>query len=296
MTGAYPALYGHDFLHIANFADGAWYDYERNMARRLTIDAYNRGGVNTYAWHYANPVSQGSFYWDQSPVEAVSQIIPGGSHHNVYKESLKEIGVFAQSLIGGDGKLVPVIFRPFHEFDGDWFWWGKAHCSAVDYKTLYQFTVTYLRDSLGVRNFLYAWSPDRTFNSEAQYTERYPGDAYVDVVGMDNYGDLNPGTAPSVASGKLKIVSDFAKRKRKVAALTETGLPKLTMANWYTGQLLPVLQSQKLELAYMMVWANTTEAYWTPYKGHPAEGDFIAFKHNHYVLFGDEAPAMYQLK
>lgn len=64
----------------------------------------------------------------------------------------------------------------------------------------------------------------------------------------------------------------------------------------YTGQLLPVLQSQKLELAYVTVSANTRDAYWTPYKGHPAEGDFVAFKNNRYVLFGNEAPAMYQLK
>lgn len=49
-----------------------------------------------------------------------------------------------------------LIVCPFHEFDGDWFWWGKAHSSVADYKTLYQFTVTYLRDSLGVHNFLYA--------------------------------------------------------------------------------------------------------------------------------------------
>src|SRR6476619_8517459 len=108
VTGAYPAVYGHDFLHIANFADGAWYDYEKQVDHDLTIDAYNRGGVNTYAWHYANPVSKGSFYWSDSPVEAVSQVIPGGSYNAVYKNSLKEIADFARTLIGADGKLVPV--------------------------------------------------------------------------------------------------------------------------------------------------------------------------------------------
>src|SRR5215213_10015562 len=47
VTGVYPAVYGHDFLHIANFTDGAWFDYEKQIAHDLTIDAYNRGGVNT---------------------------------------------------------------------------------------------------------------------------------------------------------------------------------------------------------------------------------------------------------
>ena len=296
VTGAYPVVYGHDFIHIANFANGAWYDYERDIARQLTIDAYNRGGVNTFAWHYFNPVSEGSFYWKDSPVEAVSKILPGGSHHEVYKTSLKEIGDFAKSLTGADGKLVPIIFRPFHEFDGDWFWWGKGHTTAADYKKLYQFTVTYLRDELGVHNFLYAWSPDKNFTNLTQYLEWYPGDEYVDVVGTDNYGDLATGTAPAVASGKLKIVSDYAIAKNKVAALTETGLAKLPQADWYTSMLLKVLQQQKVELAYVMVWANTKDAYWTPYKGHAAEGDFKTFKASPYVMFGDEAPKMYEIK
>ncbi|RYE54720.1 MAG: hypothetical protein EOP48_11700 [Sphingobacteriales bacterium] len=155
VAGAYPSVYGHDFLHIANFTDGNWFQYEGQIARELTIDAYNRGGVNTYAWHYNNPVSKGSFYWNDSPVEAVSQILPGGTHAEVYKHSLKEVAAFAKSLSGSNGTLVPIIFRPFHEFDGSWFWWGATHCTPQQYKSLYQFTVTYLRDSLQVRNFLY---------------------------------------------------------------------------------------------------------------------------------------------
>lgn len=293
VTGAYPAVYGHDFLHIANFEDGAWFDYEKETARQLTIDAYNRGGVNTYAWHYANPVSKGNFYWSQSQVEAVSKILPGGSHNEVFRQSLKEVALFAKSLVGADGKLVPVIFRPFHEFDGDWFWWGKPHCTAEQYKQLYQFTVTYLRDSLGVHNFLYAWSPDRNFSSEGEYLERYPGDAYVDLVGMDNYWDLRAGSAPALAGFKLRIVTDFAQKKNKLAALTETGLDNLTQADWYTNQLLKVLQYQQMPVSYVLVWANTKDHYWTPYKGHPAENDFKTFKQNSYIVFGDEMPKMY---
>lgn len=296
VTGAYPAVYGHDFLHIANFNKSPWFQYEASIARQLTIDAYNRGGVNTFAWHYNNPVSKGSFYWNESKVAAVGNILPGGSHNDVFKQSLKEIAEFATSLVGADGKLVPVIFRPFHEFDGDWFWWGKAHCTADQYKQLYQFTVTYLRDSLGVRNFLYAWSPDKNFNTELQYLERYPGDAYVDLVGMDNYGDMAVGTAPSVAGAKLKIISDYAIRKNKVAALTETGLSRLLQSDWFTGLLQKALQSSTPQLAYVLVWANTKDHFWTPYKGHPAEADFIKFKQSPYVHFGDEMPKMYEIK
>lgn len=294
VTGAYPAVYGHDFIHIANFVSGNWFDYEAEIARQLTIDAYNRGGVNTYAWHYANPVSKDDFYWDKSPVKAVDKILPGGSHHEVYKQSLKTVADFAKTLIGADGKLIPVIFRPFHEFDGDWFWWGKSHCTPDEYKQLYQFTVTYLRDNMGVHNFLYAWSPDKNFNSETEYLERYPGDDYVDLMGTDNYGDLAAKSSIPLASKKLKIVSDVAAKKNKLAALTETGLQNLPQSDWYTGSLLKALQTQKVKLAYILVWANTTGSFWTPYKGHPAEQDFIKFKNDPYILFGDKMPNVYK--
>jgi mannan endo-1,4-beta-mannosidase len=299
VTGAFPAVYGHDFMHIADFSSGAWYDYEAKTARELTIDAYNRGGVNTYAWHYWNPVSKADFYWEKSPVEAVSQIIPGGPSHSVYRNSLKEVADYAKTLVGADGNLVPVIFRPFHEFDGDWFWWGKAHCSVANYKLLYQFTVRYLRDSLGVRNFLYAWSPDKNFTTREEYLERYPGDEYVDLVGSDNYGDLADAANPSVAAAKFKIVSDYGKANNKLAAMTETGsTSNLAKANWYTANLLAVLKLQQLELAYALVWANTKNNFYTPYKGHPAEADFKTFKADPYLMFGDKVSpgALYQIK
>lgn len=296
VTGVYPAVYGWDFNFIAGNGTGAWFDYENKRSHELAVDAYNRGGINTFAWHYYNPVSGGSFYWDQSPVEAVSKILPGGSAHTVFTNELKKIAAFAKALIGADGKLIPVIFRPFHEFDGDWFWWGAAHCTVAEYKQLYQFTVTYLRDSLGVHNFLYAWSPDKNFTTSDEYTARYPGDAYVDILGTDNYGDVYAGVNTAIASAKLKIVSDMAVRTNKVAALTETGLQNLTQTDWYTRTLLPILQKQKVELAYVLVWANTTSAFWTPYKGHASSQDFILFKNNAYLMFGDKVSGVYQLK
>ncbi|HWK56728.1 MAG TPA: glycosyl hydrolase [Parapedobacter sp.] len=297
VTGTYPAVYGHDFNHIAGFFDpsNGWFGYEKEIARRLTIEAYDRGGINTYSWHYGNPVSGGSFYWSDSPIKAVHRILPGGDYHDVYKNSLKTIADYAKSLIGANGKPVPILFRPFHEFDGDWFWWGRAHCTAEEYKQLFQFTVTYLRDELGVRNFLYAWSPDRNFNTEAQYLEHYPGDAYVDLVGMDNYGDLQTSETMTIAAQKMKIVSDYAEQHQKVAALTETGLSNLGQANWYTAVLLKALQHHPVRLSYVLVWANRKDSFWTPYKGHPAEADFLSFKNNDYIYFADEMPDMYQL-
>jgi mannan endo-1,4-beta-mannosidase len=309
VTGAYPAVYGSDFLFIASFQRNSWFDNQARITKEQVIAAYKRGGVSTFCWHYWNPVSSvlassgnegsnGAFYWNDSHVKAVDKILPGGSHHEVYKKSLKIVADFAKSL-NSDGVLVPVIFRPFHEFDGDWFWWGKAHCTTQEYKALYQFTVTYLRDELKVRNFLYAFSPDNGFISETQYLERYPGDDYVDLVGTDNYWDLRENGADiALASNKLKIVSDYAIRKNKLAAFTETGLnlKESNKTNWYTQTLLKVLKQQKLELAYVLTWANNSGSYFVPYPNHLAANDFITFKNDPYILFGDKIPEMYKIR
>ncbi len=126
--------------------------------------------------------------------------------------------------------------------------------------------------------------------------ERYPGDEYVDVVGIDNYGDLGAGALPAVPSSKFKIISDYAKTANKVAALTETGLQNVTQSDWFTKTLLRALQYQKVELAYVLVWANRSDVFWTPYKGHAAEADFISFKSNPYLIFGDKLSNVYNLK
>jgi mannan endo-1,4-beta-mannosidase len=69
-------------------------------------------------------------------------------------------------------------------------WWGAPHSTREEFIALWKFIVSYLRDSLRVRNFLYAFSPDNLFNNEAEYLPRYPGDEWVDIVGMDNYGEF----------------------------------------------------------------------------------------------------------
>lgn len=87
---------------------------------------------------------------------------------------------------------------------------GRSHCSVDEFKTLWKFTVTYLKDSLGVHNFIYAFSPDNIFETEAQFLERYPSDEWVDMVVMDNYGDFGRDGKYNIEAGlkKLKIVSD----------------------------------------------------------------------------------------
>jgi mannan endo-1,4-beta-mannosidase len=301
VIGSHPAVVGVD---ISGFSGRSKEEIESNKEalRKNVIDTYNRGGVTTISWHFVNPVSKGGFYWvDSLSLPAVKYIIPGGEAHSRYKEILNDIGVWANSLRGADGSPVPVIFRPYHEFDGNWFWWGKAHCTTEEFISLWRFTVSYLRDSLNVHNFIYAFSPDNKFNSEAEFLERYPGDEWVDMVGMDNYGDMGRDRyAVEVAAQKLKIISDYAIKAGKLAAFTETGLESIPDPNWWTGTLLKTMKLHKMKLCYVLVWRNDTNSpthYYAPYPGHtPSIPDFKKFYNDPYTLFETDLKNIYSVR
>lgn len=297
VTGSHPAVIGVDLMGFSGrsseLIQKAKEDLKQNVA-----DTYNRGGVITVAWHFPNPVSQGGFYWiDSLSLPAVKYIIPGGEAHNKYKEILNGIGEWTKSVKGSDGKLVPMIFRPFHEFDGGWFWWGKPHCTTEEFISLWRFTVAYLRDSLDVHNFIYAFSPDNKFKTEEQFLERYPGDEWVDMVGMDNYGDMGRNRYDlDTAALKLKIVSDYALKAGKLAAFTETGLESIPNATWWTGTLLKVMRTPGMRLSYVLVWRNDMRSathYYAPFPEQESAPDFIKFYEDSYTLFEKDLKNVY---
>ena len=301
VTGSHPAVIGVDFSGLSGRPD-SMIEKEKISLRKNIADTYNRGGVTTISWHFSNPASAGGFYWkDSVSAPAVKLIIPGGSHHEKYKNILGTIADLVKSTKGNDGKLVPMIFRPYHEFDGDWFWWGRSHCTIDEFKTLWRFTVSYLRDSLEVHNFIYAFSPDNKFNTEAQFLERYPGDEWVDMVGMDNYGDFGRDGKYNVEAGlkKLKIVSEYALKAGKLAAFTETGLESIPNTTWWTETLLKTLKSENLKLCYVLVWRNDTRSpthYYAPYPGHVSEADFMKFYNDPFTLFEKDLHQIYKIK
>jgi mannan endo-1,4-beta-mannosidase len=299
VTGSHPAVIGVDFSEFSGRPADVIAKSKASL-RKIVEDTYNRGGVVTAAWHFSNPVSKGGFYWvDKLSLPAVKYIIPGGEAHQKYKSILRDVGDWAKSVKGADGKTVPMIFRPFHEFDGEWFWWGNPHCTKAEFTSLWKFTVSYLRDSLDVHNFIYAFSPDNRFQTEEKFLERYPGDVWVDMVGMDNYGDVGRNRYDiKLAAKKLKIVSDYALKSGKLAAFTETGLESIPNPTWWTETLLKVMRADKsMQLCYVLVWRNDSQSathYYAPYPGHPCIPDFMKFFQDPYTLFERDLKNIYR--
>jgi len=298
VTGSHPGVIGVDISGLSGRSRPEIEKAKKDVAKNV-IDTYNRGGVTTVSWHFNNPVSRGGFYWvDTLSLPAVKYIIPGGKAHEVYKIILRDVADWAHRIKGADGKLVPVIFRPYHELDGEWFWWGKPHCTKDEFVSLWKFTVSYLRDSLDVHNFIYAFSPDNKFSTEGEFLERYPGDDFVDMVGVDNYGDMGrDGYSLDKASLKLKIISDYAIKKGKLAAFTETGLESIPNPTWWTGTLLKVMRQHNSQLCYVLVWRNDSKSpthYYAPVPGHVSEPDFLKFFKNPYTLFESDLKDIYK--
>lgn len=308
-TGYDPALLGSDFMFITdksnnNQSDNWFYQQEQKIISD-TKAAYAKGMINTFSWHLREPYNEDTFYAGEMTTEqknkAFKSILPGGANHEWYRKKLDKLASVFLNLKGSKGELIPVIFRPFHEFDGSWFWWGANFCTPEEYKTNYKFTVEYLRDSKGVHNLLYAFSPDNSYTTPEGYLSRYPGDAYVDVLGMDNYGDFNNqgATGAAKANTKLKIISDLAKTKVKITALTETGYrvtsSNAPITNWFSSYLYDALTSNSIEVSYMMFWNNDKNGYYVPNSSVSNADDFKTFVSKSKSVLTNSLPKMYEL-
>lgn len=290
VTGSYPAVYG-------------WEVGDRGSSSNASriVDAFERGGVNTLSWHMKNPVT-GRTSKDVS-VKAVGQVLPGRKHHQRLKEQLDGCAKLLKGLKDSQGRLVPVVFRPWHEHTGGWFWWGQNTCTEQEFIALWRFTVTYLRDHHKIHNLLYAYSPTLGGrNSLRNYeAKRFPGYAFMDILGCDVYSTNEPASIQRVVTACRSVVT-LADRQGKVPALTECGyvegLHNSKRHDWYTASFLNPLKADPVarRIAWVMVWRNERKGhFWVPYPGHPAVKDFKKFYADPITVFQNDLPKMYSL-
>jgi mannan endo-1,4-beta-mannosidase len=274
VTGQYPAVFGWDLGHIELDKAMNLDSVPFQKMKEFIQNAYEWGGINTISWHLNNPVN-GKSSWDKTVT--VKHLLPSGSHHQVYKKWLGKVAKFFKSLKDKNGKAIPIIFRPYHEHTGSWFWWGRDFCTPEEYKALWQMTVKYFRNQK-VNNLLYAYSTDY-FANEADYLERYPGDEWVDILGFDFYHRNAPQSNAKFieeVQRMIKTVENLANQKNKVAAWTETGLEGLPLTDWWTEVLYKAIQDSKI--AYVLVWRNANQQhFYAPYPAQPSAEDFKLF-------------------
>ncbi len=302
LTGKLPAVVSYDFMFITNVnnTEGSWHRIREHEIRENIVAADARGLIVTMCWHYNDPYTQQTFYTKELPTNELKEksfksILEGGERHEIFKKDLRKVAEFSKSIKDKDGNLVPFIFRPFHEFDGEWFWWGANYNTPDEFKSVWKFMVHYLRDSLQVHNILYAFSPDVKFKTREDYLKRYPGDDYVDILGFDDYEDFKYDEKRSqAAKRRIELVGELAKEKNKLAALTETGYfinrnneikPKdLQRMNY----ILDVLSETHQYLSYAAFWSNGGSVYCVPKNEDPGKADFIRFFEQDFIILNEK--------
>jgi len=306
VCGDFPAVIGFEIGGIENGdslnIDGVPFD----KIRREIISQYDRGGMVTVSWHADNPLTGGTAWVSgkdsvggKAP-QTVAAVLEGGKANGTFTGWLDRVADFMKSLETPYGVRVPVLFRPWHEHTGSWFWWGQGFCTAEQYKALWLMTVERLRKK-GVVNVLYAYSPGTECGGEERgYLERYPGDDAVDVLGLDCYCRAEEGDTARMAGytdtldKNLRMICGIAKRQGKAAALTETGYEGLPYDKWWTGVLAPVLARHPI--SYVLVWRNAHDKpghFFAPYPGQRTTEDFVSFFNDKRTLFLHDVNGLY---
>jgi mannan endo-1,4-beta-mannosidase len=235
LTGKFPAVFGSDF----GFSGGE--DKDSVLGRPGMIEEakrqYRNGAVIALCWHEVRPTDdepvsfRDSVQGKLTDFEWNELLTPGTDIYNRWVEQVDVVAGYIKQLQDAG---VPVLFRPYHEMNGSWFWWGGRPGptgSAALYRQLFDRYVHVHH----LNNIIWVWNTDRPNPTTGKLADYYPGAQYADVVAMDNYGEF----LPSYYETMLSIAGD------KPIALAEVGaMPSLEV------------MARQPRWAYFMVWSE----------------------------------------
>ncbi|MDY7224696.1 glycosyl hydrolase [Halalkalibacterium halodurans] len=212
-TGKYPAVLGLDFI------DNSPSRVERGASADETpvaIDWWNKGGIVTFTWHWNAPKDlldePGNEWWSGFYTRATTFDVEYALKHpksEDYMLLIRDIDVIAGELKKLQEANVPVLWRPLHEAEGGWFWWGAKGPEST--KELWRLMYDRMTNYHNLNNLIWVW------NSIEE--DWYPGDEYVDIVSFDSYpGEYNY----SPMSREYEALKELSSNK-KLIAIAENG-------------------------------------------------------------------------
>ena len=297
VCGAYPAILG---LDLGGIEKGDRSNLDRNdfaIMRLAAVKHHERGGIVALSWHLRNPLTGGDA-WDISSDQVVASILPGGEKHQEFREWMCLAADFIDSIRDSEGKRFELIWRPWHEHGGSWFWWGAGLCSPAQYNALWRMNYDYFVKERGLDNLVWAISPNYSPALSETLRTRYPGDDVVDIVGLDLYatpheGGLEESAAVYVSQmhDGLEVICAFARAHGKPVAVTETGFESIPDPHWWTGALSEGIKGYPV--SYVLTWRNSSEPerpahYYGPWQGEKSAEDFNAWITNSNIIMTHE--------
>ena len=234
-VGKHPALAGYDFLFLQfspTPSDWNWVQNYNDIS--APKEQWGANGLVSYMWHWNVPDSKEAwdngvsnynfdgyaFYSDQTSFDIREALKPGTWQNDFIMEDIKEVAGYLQLL---EDAGIPVIWRPLHEAAGNygiyssgaWFWWGRH--GAEPCKQLWRLLYDQLVNVYGLDNLIWVWTVDVVKGYEERNLEWYPGDEYVDILGVDIYAkDTDAKTVQYCALENLT-------KAEKLIAISECG-------------------------------------------------------------------------
>lgn len=181
-TGIYPSIKGVEFGGITGQTPEQLAAQRQNVVNAC-LDWHKNGGVITATYHAAYPGASQTWSMVQRSTteDEFAQIITPGTALNT--ALLADIDSVAQYLKQLRDKDVPVLWRPYHEMNGGWFWWGQKTRYAELWEIMYdRYVIVH-----GLDNLLWVWSPNAN-NPATDAAAYYVGHDRADVLGKDIYG------------------------------------------------------------------------------------------------------------
>lgn len=240
ITGKRPKLYGFELLSYSpniNYADAGEpcltevYENRNTLETAMKLAKESDDIILTFSFHWFSPIGgrDKSFYAVNTDFDATRVLIEGTPERKAF---FHDMDIIAEQLKLFRDADIPVLWRPFHESDGDWFWWGAKGAETA--RELYKIMFDYYTNVYHLDNLLWVWN--------CRLSEGYPGDEYVDVVSVDIY--LTEYVETDYSDDYLKLTE--ATSENKVAALAEVGyMPDVNL-----------LEKSHTPWAYYMTWSK----------------------------------------
>lgn len=168
-----------------------------------------RGGLMTFTWHWFSPLggNDKSFYAEKTDYDAAKAVMEGTSEHEALCHDLDHMAGVLQPFCD---RHIPILWRPFHESEGEWFWWGAKGPEVA--AELFRFMFRYYTQHHHLDNLIWVWN--------SPLPEGYVGDEYCDIISRDLY------TEPHMHGAYEEQYEELLKvtKQDKGAALGETGI------------------------------------------------------------------------
>lgn len=215
-TNEYPAVFGQDFgFSYPGYWDGI------NYRQRIVDEAiarHQQGFIITLMWHAVPPTMDEPMEFkeaiqsEMSDTDWIEMITPGTHLNERWKSQVDVIAWFLKQLKYAH---VPVLWRPYHEMNGSWFWWGQKK-GDNGYKKLYQMMYDRLVNFHGLNNLIWVYNCNEVKPGVDSYATYYPGDGFVDILATDVYSE-------NYNESNYKEMTALADKTDKLMALGEVG-------------------------------------------------------------------------